>query len=321
MYHLYDMVKTGGFSMAGLTGMVSGIQEGYGKLADINAGLSFTTHGFGFGVNTTISLNTFGTKDNYGPQADLFAQVNAAISLGYGYRFELPAGFSLDVGALVRFNYLAYTDTFNASEFINAMNNGGDVMSIINGKQVMAGFSVPFDIGITANMPLGFSAGLVARNINGKFYMTGFPGYNDFLANPFGGEPKVSEEGTSPAELTKFNFSSDWSLDLGFGWSYDTWYLSPTVALDFTDLVGMFTTKDFDFKDFMMHVNVGAEVRVLSFLDVRAGLSQGYWSIGLGLDLWGFKVDAAYYRQEFGETAGQHGLDGFTVRINIGYDR
>ena len=321
MYHLYDMVKTGGFSMAGLTGMVSGIQEGYGKLADINAGLSFTTHGFGFGVNTTISLNTFGTKDNYGPQADLFAQVNAAISLGYGYRFELPAGFSLDVGALVRFNYLAYTDTFNASEFINAMNNGGDVMSIINGKQVMAGFSVPFDIGITANMPLGFSAGLVARNINGKFYMTGFPGYNDFLANPFGGEPEVSEEGDSPAELTKFNFSSDWSLDLGFGWSYDTWYLSPTVALDFTDLVGMFTTKDFDFKDFMMHVNVGAEVRVLSFLDVRAGLSQGYWSIGLGLDLWGFKVDAAYYRQEFGETAGQHGLDGFTVRINIGYDR
>ena len=104
MYHLYDMVKTGGFSMAGLTGMVSGIQEGYGKLADINAGLSFTTHGFGFG--TTISLNTFGTKDNYGPQADLFAQVNAAISLGYGYRFELPAGFSLDVGALVALSFL-----------------------------------------------------------------------------------------------------------------------------------------------------------------------------------------------------------------------
>ena len=119
----------------------------------------------------------------------------------------------------------------------------------------------------------------------------------------------------------RFSFNTDWSLDAGFGWSYDTWYLSPTVAIDFRDLVGMCTTDDFTFRDFMYHLNIGAEVRVLSFLDIRAGLSQGYWSLGLGLDLWAFKVDVAYYRQEFGDTAGSYGLDGFTVRINLGYDR
>ena len=83
----------------------------------------------------------------------------------------------------------------------------------------------------------------------------------------------------------------------------------------------MCTTKDFTFRDFMYHLNIGAEVRLLSFLDIRGGLSQGYWSLGVGLDLWAFKVDVAYYRQEFGSTAGEYGLDGFTVRFNIGYDR
>ena len=71
----------------------------------------------------------------------------------------------------------------------------------------------------------------------------------------------------------------------------------------------------------MTHLNIGAEIRLLSFLDLRAGMSQGYFSLGAGLDLWAIKVDMAYYWKEFGETAGDYGLDGFTVRFNIGFDK
>ncbi len=307
-YHLYDAVKGGGdlFSMGSLLNMANGIQEGYGRLMDVDAAMSFTVGGFGLGINATLGINTFADNGRYGLQSDLFGEIRAAISLGYGYRFELPMDFSIDVGAMIRFSYLAYTDTFNAD--VLADSSSFD----INQVPIMAGFSVPIDVGLNVNMPLGFSFGLVSRNMNGRYYMTGFDGFEAYSADPFGGKPESG---------SRFSFDSGWSLDAGFGWSYDTWYLSPTVAVDFRDLVGLCTTDDFTFRDFMYHLNIGAEVRVLSFLDIRAGLSQGYWSLGLGLDLWAFKVDVAYYRQEFGETAGAYGLDGFTVRINLGYDR
>ena len=307
-YHLYDAVKGGGnpFSAGGLVNMANGIQSGYGRLLDVDAAMSFTAGGFGLGINTTIGINTFADNGRYGLESDLFGEIRAAISLGYGYRFELPMDFSLDVGAMVRFSYLAYTDTFSAG-MISDMENFS-----LDQTPIMAGFSVPIDAGINLNMPYGFSFGVVSRNMNGRFYMTGFDDLSSYSSDPFGGKPESGD---------KFSFDSGWSLDAGLGWSYDTWYLSPTVAVDFRDIVGMCTTEDFTFRDFMYHLNVGAEVRVLSFLDLRAGLSQGYWSVGLGLDLWAFKVDVAYYRQEFGETAGSYGLDGFTVRINLGYDR
>ena len=307
-YHFYDAVKGGGnlFSAGSLLNMANGIQSGYGRLMDMDASMSFTAGGFGLGINATLGINTFADGERYGLESDLFGELRAAISLGYGYRFELPQDFSIDLGAMVRFSYLAYTDTFNASVLSDM--EGFDLSQ----TPIMAGFSVPIDVGINVNMPLGFSVGVVSRNMNGRYYMTGFDGFEAYGQDPFGGK---SGSGT------RFSFNSGWSLDAGVGWSYNTWYLSPTIAVDFRDIVGMCTTDNFTFRDFMYHLNIGAEVRVLSFLDIRAGLSQGYWSIGLGLDLWAFKVDVAYYRQEFGETAGDYGLDGFTVRINLGYDR
>ena len=307
-YHLYDAVKGGGdlISLGSLVNMASGIQEGYGKLFDIDAAMSFTAGGFGLGINATLSANTYADKGQYGLNASVFGEVRAASSLGYGYRFELPMDFSIDVGGMVRFSYLAFTDTFSADLLSDTDNFD------ISTYPVMAGFAVPIDLGINVNMPYGFSFGLVSRNMNGRYYMTYHDGFEAYGKDPFGG--RASED-------NRFSFDTKWSLDAGIGWSYDTWYLSPTIAIDIRDFVGMCTTDDFTFRDFMYHLNIGAEVRVLSFLDLRAGLSQGYWSLGVGLDLWAFKVDVAYYRQEFGETAGAYGLDGFTVRINLGYDR
>ena len=61
----------------------------------------------------------------------------------------------------------------------------------------------------------------------------------------------------------------------------------------------------------------------LGFLDdhlvIRGGLSQGYLSAGIGVDLWALKIDAAYYWREFGMVAGSKGVDALTVRLTIGW--
>ncbi len=317
MYHLYDLVESGAIqgmmdgSMSGLGSLLSSIKSGNGKIADVDAAVSFTAGGFGLGVNARASILSYG-KNVGGLDASLIGQVNAAISLGYGYRFSLPLDFSIDLGAMVRFNYLAYTDAFGAQTLLDSMNSSEGIMGVFTGLPIMAGYSIPFDVGLNVNMPLGFSAGVVARNLNGKYYMTGFDDYERFLEDPFG---------SNAGEDSRFEFSSDWSLDAGIGWSLDTWYLSPAIAVDVRDIVGLCQTEDADFRDFMYHLNIGAELRILSFLDIRGGLRQGYWTLGVGLDLWAVKLDIAYFRQEFGATAGDYGLDGLTVRVNIGLDR
>ena len=319
MYHIYDLVSSGliddiaSGETPSLNSLTDLIKTGYGKIADVDAAVSFTAGGFGLGINTTASFLTYNSGANT-TTANIIGKVNAAISLGYGYRFNLPLDFSIDVGAMVRFNYLAYTQTLGAESVLGPLTSGEglDFASLLSGIPIMAGYSIPFDVGLNVNMPLGFSAGVVARNLNGKYYMTGFDGYERFLEDPFGG---------NAGEDSRFEFSSDWSLDAGIGWSLDTWYLSPSIAVDVRDIVGLCQTEDADFRDFMYHLNVGAELRILSFLDIRGGLRQGYWTLGVGLDLWAVKLDIAYFRQEFGATAGDYGLDGLTVRVNIGLDR
>ena len=317
MYHIYDLVSSGliddiaSGETPSLNSLTDLIKTGYGKIADVDAAVSFTAGGFGLGINTTASFLTYNSGANT-TTANIIGKVNAAISLGYGYRFNLPLDFSIDVGAMVRFNYLAYTEAFGAQSMLDSMDSPDGIMGIFTGLPIMAGYSIPFDVGLNVNMPLGFSAGVVARNLNGKYYMTGFDDYERFLDDPFGG---------NAGEDSRFEFSSDWSLDAGIGWSLDAWYLSPSIAVDVRDIVGLCQTEDADFRDFMYHLNVGAELRILSFLDIRGGLRQGYWTLGVGLDLWAVKLDIAYFRQEFGATAGDYGLDGLTVRVNIGLDR
>ena len=320
LYHVYDLLETGvvedlingGDPMDSVGDILESIDAGKGKIADVDAGLSFTAGGFGLGINARASVLTYG--NNVGAlNAKVIGKVNAAASIGYGYRFNLPADFSIDLGVMVRFNYLAYTEKVGAEKVQEVMGNEDpDIMSIFAGIPVMAGFSIPIDVGLNLNMPYGFSLGVVARNLNGKYHMTGFDNYEKFLQDPFGG--KVIKD-------NKFTFDSDWSLDAGIGWSFNRWYFSPTIAVDVRDIVGLAQTKNVDFRDFMYHLNIGAEIRLLSFLDVRGGLSQGYWTLGVGIDLWAIKMDIAYFSQEFGDRVGDNGLDGLTIRFNIGFDR
>jgi hypothetical protein len=71
----------------------------------------------------------------------------------------------------------------------------------------------------------------------------------------------------------------------------------------------------------MTHLKAGAEVKLFSMLDVRAGLNQGYITIGAGVDLFVIRLEAAYYRQEFGVQLDDKPVDALTIRANIGFDR
>ena len=294
------------------TKFISMIKNGRGKLLDVNAAVGFDFAGFAIGVNVNDSVHTFG-KGSGNLDSFLFDELNVTANVGLGLRCRLGESWKIDFGANFRPTYKAYSTAFGVGiiqDAIGGENEGSDPAAFFLEKlPVAAGVAWPFDVGINFGNSW-FSVGLVGRNILGSFNMTSFDCINDFYPN-----------WSSVFGKGNFKISTPWSLDFGLGFKWDNSFFKPTIVADFVDIVGCFTDKDFTARSIMEHVKLGAEIRLLSFLDIRGGLNQGYWSVGAGLDLAILKVDVAYYWQEFGDKLGDYGLDAVSVRINVGFDR
>ena len=118
-----------------------------------------------------------------------------------------------------------------------------------------------------------------------------------------------------------FTIEDPFSFDLGASWSMNFLgkFFRPVVAVDIEDVFGLIASKDYSTENLIQHVNIGAEVRGLWALDIRAGINDGYWSAGAAIDLGIVRIDAAYYWQEMGNTLGQKGVDALTIKANIGW--
>ncbi|MBK5201802.1 MAG: hypothetical protein JJE21_09805, partial [Spirochaetaceae bacterium] len=126
---------------------------------------------------------------------------------------------------------------------------------------------------------------------------------------------------------SSYDVENNWTLDIGLTWDPGFTFLKPVVALDVKDVLNIadFTTNcDFtpnsDFTiSLLAAVNVGAQISLLDNLDLRAGLSSGYKSVGVGIDIlpWLLHVDAAYYFKEFGTKLGSTPSDVFSFRFSL----
>lgn len=338
LYHPYDLLKPGKNNTNSIVdniieameitdeeartkAMVSAGQEflrslkrGEGKLLDVNASVGFNIMGFAFGVNVNDSIHTFGVGKTGGLDSAIFDELNVTANLGFGWRFHLGDKMWLDAGANWRPTYKAYSYSIDGNTLIGMVGGqtegeGNPAEELLNTLPVAAGYALPFDVGMNLSGSW-WSVGVVGRNILGTYNMTTFDSINNFYPN-----------WSSVFGNKDFQIKTPWSVDLGFGFKWDNAFFKPTFVCDIIDLPGLFTAEKFDGREVLSHIKAGAELRLLSFLDVRGGFNQGYWSVGAGLDLAIIKVDVAYFWQEFGNKLGDYGLDGLSVRINVGYDR
>lgn len=72
--------------------------------------------------------------------------------------------------------------------------------------------------------------------------------------------------------------------------------------------------------DWGKRIHAGAELNFFKdILAVRAGVHQGYVSVGAGLDFNFFRIDYAYYTEEVGAYAGQKDDERHTIQASIGF--
>jgi hypothetical protein len=328
-----SIMEIGGEDSSAMFGVVKDffdiVEAGRGEILTTDISLGFTAGGLGLGINVQEQLHTH-SSDGAFTSDKILAELNAGISLGFGYRIKIvPNILSIDVGASVRFAYKAYTNRIGASELMSLLaDEDTDVMEqILTEFPLAAGWALPIDIGVNFNLPVGFRISAVARDINGKYTMKSYPGMGLWVNELTGfiGVEDIYEGTADPDGISEFEAAVPWKLDLGVAWApsfgkLDN-FVKPTIAVDLVDTIAMFEKVEADKNAFWNYFRAGAEVRLLSVLDVRAGFNQGYFSVGVGLDLFAIKLDASYYWREFGNEIGDKPVDALTVRVNLGFDR
>lgn len=317
LYHPYDLVKKDSNGESFLNKAMKASKDNMGSLVtdllsivgtsfsplmkvDVSTGM-ILPFGLGFGVYVTDTAYTY--------SASVIDEVNAVAALGYAYKLNLGS-IALSLGVDAKFSALAFTKRIGSTEVISIMNSS-DVMST---KLTLAsGWAPLMDVGATLSIGKSLFASVVYSDIN----LTGY-------------KMKVTE--TTIGDLSKnyqdlvktgedFTIKGEGYLNAGLGFKYDMKLLKFKLACDFNDILGFVKSDEIDARSFVYHLSAGAEVGLFNTIILRGGFNSGYFTAGASFDLFVFRIDAAYFWQEMGTTAGRRGLDGLTIRFNIGYER
>lgn len=286
-------------------------KTGYNNIMTMDAGVGAKLGRLALASDVQFNMLTY-TPSTGVLDMSIIPQVDVVFSAGLGLRFFRDSAINFDIGAAVRVNAKAYYEKVDANYVLSNINNMNQIMTeLTDNKPVMVACSIPVDLGFNLNLPAGMTVSAVARNINGNFKAQVYDSIKDTTENV----DKVLNGNVT--------IESPMSFDLGFGWKPKyglSWLANPNIAVDFVDLGGL--VSDFSFSGIFAHMKAGIEVELLRLLELRAGLNQGYVSIGAGVNLMNLiHLEASYYRLEFGEKLLDKPVDALTVRMNLFWER
>jgi hypothetical protein len=280
---------------------------GFGAGASVGIGYV----GRGLGLGAVLDLDSY----LWGPSA-LGAQGTLDASLSFVAGLAIPLhlfGLKLTLGAdlrpLIRIQVpVDYTATFG---ILDALQSGGDPLSALRASPTRFGYGFGIDLG--AILDLGnLKFGLVVRdflNTRVSYTVSTFGEVLDSLRDT-GGFPAGGA--SLPTEYLI-------PMDLGVGLAYrfdlgaKSRIIDPVVHAALSDLIGVIR----EGRSAWTALHLGAEVRLLRFLALRAGLNQGYFSFGGGLRLLALDLNAAVFTREMGRSFGDRSSSGVTVEAAL----
>ncbi|MBI5755959.1 MAG: hypothetical protein HZA12_03455 [Nitrospirae bacterium] len=129
------------------------------------------------------------------------------------------------------------------------------------------------------------------------------------------------QAGLSLLDITDIDFEDGGKipqrLNLGVSIHPEVPYMASLIlALDYQDVTGAYEQDD----SFGKRLHLGAEAGFLkNHIILRAGLNQGYASLGVGIDVWAVKLTYANYKEEIGVYAGQDKDERQAIQLVIGW--
>ncbi len=263
-------------------------------------GIAYVGHGFGFGLITTV--------DMLFPQSDsaiaLIGDVSATAAFvgGYAHRFELgPVGLS--IGADIRPMWRVKLKDIDINTIFGA--GSGEYLSSID---ALTGFAIGFDAGIIADWEF-LSLGLSLRDIGHTRYLYSKSNAEKIKSSPFTGN-----------EYNGLDYITPMTMRVGIGIHPDFGrirrFIDPKIHAEYVlPLINSDLVASYEKQSFWSNLNLGAEIKLFSFLSLRGGFSGGYLSAGLGIDMYVAELNAAIFSRETGSNAGSNQQMGASVEF------
>lgn len=271
------------------------INNGLG--AGLSLGLGWAGKGFGLGVNVVSDNLAFGTSFL---GAKIASRTQATAIAGIGIPIKIGP-FRIKLGADARAYYLLNSpfDThWKFTDIAQPIIADVDPMAAVRNLDILGGYGFAFDAGLTFGIG-PFSVGAVVRDYGLEFNM------ETTKVGTIMDEMMVPTEGTVPYVLTP-------TVSVGAALQLGGKLLAPSLFVEAEDALGL--VED-GFDTVWMHLHAGAEIKLLNFIALRAGMNKGWLSLGAGLDLLFLEVDAALFTEEVGLNPGDFGRTGLAVQV------
>ena len=304
--HIYDFLKKGSDGTSAyekvmkLTGEGSEVNyadylpivsdligSGKGKIASVEASTGMLANVFGFAANVNETIRTY----NGSLISDL--KVSALVGIGFSFGSE---DVRVNVGATGKFNANVFSERIVPSKFVS--DNTEEEITI----PFAIGTAVPFDFGVSLKYH-GLKATATLTDVD----IAGLGEYiYELTAISVNSDPSSTESSEPVMYKTDYKYTPN-----------------PKLAVDLVDVISMKDALDagYSFKSvFLGHMKAGAEFSLFNFLKVRGGMNSGYFTLGGSVNIGIITLDAAYFWEELGSFAGEKGLDGLSIRFNIGWD-
>ena len=242
-----------------------------------SAGFAFTTGGLGLGFFTIADFNLAG--DNI-LAAEGAAEARLQLNLGYAHEFNFGL-FKVIPGIQAR-PFISLLAPVDAS-LMTAVMNGNDMVNTIMSLSTRQGNAIALDVGAIVDIwwfDIGFSVfDLFGTRIT----------YRDTIMNE------------AIDDIFASGVDGEYIIDptINFGLAFNPSIpvikriIDPTLYIDFQDLGGVIDAMNNDPEAAKDLVSIGLDMKLLNFLNLRAGYAGGYYTLGTGFDILIFEANIA----------------------------
>ena len=246
--------------------------------------------GFGFINNSNIVFS-----NNKPLTISVTAQEEIALCGGYSFRVPLPEKLlsKLDAGVLLKGFLRGETSIEKSFLQIPTLFTNFNT-SLLTEEPFFVVTGIGFDVGIRYSFRDLIAFGIVGRDIFTPTLKSSYSNLTAFLENS---ETPAKTNGLIPLDLSA---GVMFTPELGRLRGYID---RLKIMLDYNDILD-FLTHTATSKHPILHIGLGIEAVILNILSLRAGMYQGLFSAGLGLDLTFFTLNASMFGSELSSEPG-----------------
>ncbi len=271
-------------------------------------GIGYVGDGFGLAGVLIVDSMLYG-------QTLLGATGDMTATLGFIGGLSLPLevwGVKIHVGADIRPMIRIHTLIANSAavSIITALTSGGSVFGPLNSSTAYYGSGIGLDLGVIAELGW-FQFGMAVRDLGGTQF--------NYTSNSFGTVMgTLGSQGNFPSGAPVADtYLIPMDISVGVAFHPDlgrtNLFFDPTISFDMRDIVGAIDGS----ANVWTLLHAGTAIRLMNTFTFRAGLNQGYLTVGGGVKLLFFDMNLAIFTQELGVHLGDRPAAGTTASLDF----